>query len=74
MSEFMRQYLYITDRSVKAGETLDWIIQRYAKRPIGKMTPAVRAILRLGMFQLFFLELIIILSCPGRCRAEDLQS
>jgi len=44
--------------SVKAGETLDWIIQRYAKRPIGKMTPAVRAILRLGMFQLFFLDRI----------------
>ena len=44
--------------AVKAGETLDWIIQRYSKRPMSKMTPAVRAILRLGMFQLFFLDRI----------------
>ena len=44
--------------AVKAGETLDWIIQRYTTRPLRKMTPYVRAILRLGIFQLFFLDRI----------------
>ena len=52
---FLTELVYGT---VKAGETLDWIIRRYAKRPLVKMTPAVRAILRLGMFQLFFLDRI----------------
>lgn len=44
--------------AVKAGETLDWIIRRYTTRPLQKMTPYVRAVLRLGIFQLFFLDRI----------------
>ena len=44
--------------AVKAGETLDWIIRLYTPRPLRKMTPYVRAILRLGIFQLFFLDRI----------------
>lgn len=44
--------------AVKAGESLDWIIQCYSKRPIEKMPPFIRAILRLGIFQLFFLDCI----------------
>ena len=44
--------------AVKAGDTLDWMIRQYTKRPLRKMTPHVRAILRLGMFQLFFLDKI----------------
>ncbi len=44
--------------AVKAGETLDWIIRRYTTRPLRKMTPYVRAVLRLGFFQLFFLDRI----------------
>ncbi len=43
---------------VKAGETLDWMIQCYSNRPLHKMTPYVREILRLGIFQLFFLDRI----------------
>ena len=44
--------------AVKAGDTLDWMIRQYTKRPLRKMAPYVRAILRLGMFQLFFLDKI----------------
>ncbi len=44
--------------AVKAGDTLDWMIRQYTKRPLRKMTPYVRAVLRLGMFQLFFLDRI----------------
>lgn len=44
--------------AVKAGETLDWILARYASRPLEKMPPYVRAALRLGIFQLFFLDKI----------------
>ncbi len=42
--------------AVKAGGTLDWIVRRYTNRPLRKMTPYVRSILRLGIFQLFFLD------------------
>ncbi len=44
--------------AVKAGGTLDWLIRQYTKRPLRKMAPYVRAVLRLGMFQLFFLDKI----------------
>lgn len=43
---------------VKAGDTLEWMIRQYTKRPLRKMTPYVRAVLRLGLFQLFFLDKI----------------
>ena len=44
--------------AVKAGNTLDWIIRQYTERPLRKMAPYVRAVLRLGVFQLFFLDKI----------------
>lgn len=43
---------------VKAGETLDWIIGRYVDKPVKKMEPWARCILRLGMYQLFYLTKI----------------
>lgn len=52
---FLTELVYGT---VKAGESLDWIINRYSKRPTEKMPIFVRAILRLGIFQLFFLNRI----------------
>ncbi len=52
---FLTELVYGT---VKAGATLDWIICRYIRQPISKLTPPVKAILRLGMFQLFFLDRI----------------
>lgn len=41
--------------TVKAGETLDWILNRYMSRPLNKVAPIVRDILRLGAYQLFFM-------------------
>jgi len=42
--------------TVKAGETLDWIIRRYTKRPLSKIDPVVKNILRLGIYQLFYMD------------------
>ena len=42
--------------AVKAGGTLDWILRRYANRPLKKIPPMVRQILRLGIYQLFYLD------------------
>ena len=42
--------------AVKAGETLDWILRRYVNRPLKKIPPMVREILRLGIYQLFYLD------------------
>jgi len=35
---------------------LDWIIRRYATVPPDKMTPSIRNILRIALFQIFFLD------------------
>ena len=43
---------------VKAGETLDWILSRYITRPLTKIPAVILEILRLGIYQLFFLERI----------------
>lgn len=42
--------------SVKAGGTIDWIIRRYTTRPVRRLQPMIRAILRLGAYQLFYLD------------------
>ncbi len=42
--------------AVKAGETLDWILGRYASRPLKKIPPMVREILRTGIYQIFFMD------------------
>lgn len=42
--------------AVKAGDTLDWILRRYASRPLKKIPPMVREILRLGIYQLFYMD------------------
>ena len=41
--------------AAKAGGTLDWILRRYLNHPLSKIPPMVRDILRLGIYQLFFL-------------------
>ena len=59
LSEIDRKFVTeLVYGAVKAGDTLDWMIQCYTSRPLRKMTPYVRALLRLGMFQLFFLDRI----------------
>ena len=42
--------------AVKAGGTLDWMLRRYVNRPLKKIEPRIRAILRLGLYQLFYLD------------------
>lgn len=42
--------------AVKAGDTLDWILRRYINRPLKKIPPMVCEILRLGIYQLFYLD------------------
>ena len=42
--------------AVKAGETLDWIIKKYLTRPWSKVNPLVQEILRLGTYQLRYMD------------------
>ncbi len=44
--------------AVKAYGTLDWILGHYIKRPLSQTDPLVANILRLGIFQLYFLDKI----------------
>lgn len=42
--------------AVKAFETLNWILGHYIKKPLAQTDPLVANILRLGIFQLYFLD------------------
>ena len=42
--------------TVQRRATLDHVIERLASRPVGRLEPAVLAALRLGVFQLAFLD------------------
>ena len=44
--------------TVKAGPTLDWIIEHFSSRPCRRMPFMIWQILRLGVFQLFYLTQI----------------
>lgn len=44
--------------AVKAGETLDLLAQKFISRPLKKVVPRILNVLRLGLFQIFFLERI----------------
>lgn len=50
---FVTELVYGT---VKAGGTIDWILRRYINRPLKKITPMVREILRLAIFQIFYMD------------------
>lgn len=52
---FITELVYGT---IKAGETLDWMISFYINRPITTVAPIVLNILRMGMYQMFFLTKI----------------
>ena len=65
VQELRRSKLTETDRrfatelsygAVKAGETLDWILRRYVNRPLKKIPPMIREILRLGIYQIFYMD------------------
>ena len=42
--------------TVKIGESIDWIISKYINRPLKKIDPKILAVLRVGMYQIFFLD------------------
>ncbi len=44
--------------SVKACGTLDWLLGHYVKKPLSQTDPLVVNILRLGMYQLYFMDKI----------------
>ncbi len=50
-----RQLAYGT---VQRARTLDHVIERIGRRPVGRLDPPVRAALRLGAFQLAFLDAV----------------
>ena len=43
---------------IKAKGTLDWILEQNVSRPLNKISPVILNILRLGVFQVYFLERI----------------
>ena len=50
---FVTELVYGT---VKAGETLDWMLGRYLLRPPKKIAPVIWEILRMGAYQIFFMS------------------
>lgn len=42
--------------TIKAGASLDWKISKYVNRPLDKTDEKILAILRVGMYQIFFLD------------------
>jgi 16S rRNA (cytosine967-C5)-methyltransferase len=42
--------------AVKAGDTLDWILRCYVNRPLKKIVPMVQEILRIGLYQIFYMD------------------
>lgn len=46
----------LVNGTVKCGASLDWIISKHINRPIKKIEPKVLAILRVGVYQLLFLD------------------
>ena len=51
--KFCTELVYGT---VKAGASLDWKISKYVSRPLSKVDEKILAVLRVGMYQIFFLD------------------
>lgn len=51
--KFCTELVYGT---VKAGASLDWKIAKYLSRPLAKVDAKILAVLRVGMYQLFFMR------------------
>ena len=50
---FVTELVYGT---IKTGATLDWIISKYINRPLSKIAPIILDILRMGVYQIFFMS------------------
>ncbi len=46
----------LVNGTVKCGASLDWIISKFVTRPLDKIAPKVLSILRIGVYQLKFLD------------------
>ena len=53
--------------TVKAGETVDWILRRYTDRSLKKIDPMICSILRLGIYQIFFLDRVPASAACNEC-------
>lgn len=51
--KFCTELVYGT---IKAGASLDWKISQYLSRPLAKVDAKILAVLRAGMYQIFFLD------------------
>lgn len=52
---FVTELVYGT---VKAGDTLLWILKKFVNRPLNKIEPTIINILRLGIYQIVFMDKI----------------
>ncbi|WP_196592724.1 16S rRNA (cytosine(967)-C(5))-methyltransferase RsmB [Pectinatus sottacetonis] len=50
---FVTELVYGT---VKAGDTLLWILRQYIKMPLKKIHPMIKIILRMGIYQLLYMD------------------
>ena len=50
---FLTELVYGT---VKAGDTIDYIVAKYLKNAKARIDPPIRALLRLGIYQIFFMD------------------
>lgn len=46
--------------------TLDWVLGRYSRQPVEKLSPAVRDILRMAVYQLLYIP-----SIPERAAVNE---
>jgi len=53
--------------AVKATGTLDWMIRKYVNRPVRKIAPMIRNILRLGFYQIFFMDKVPASAACNEC-------
>ncbi len=44
--------------TIQRRNTLDWVLQQFLKHPLDKLTPWIRTILRLGVYQILYLDRI----------------
>lgn len=46
----------LTEGTMERRISLDWVIGCYSKTPVGKMKPLIRELLRLGVYQILYME------------------
>jgi len=51
-------YKRVTEGTIMKQLTLDYVINRYSKKPVEKCKPVIRAVLRMSAYQILFMEKI----------------